>query len=154
MATENFEWVTFDNETVEQDLQDLDGAPANLDLDGRTVFFVLRHYSDAKVADTEATTNGTVATATLVPDMLSRSGTHSAEWRIEDGANDPTTLPKDDPLTGTVRPSVHDTDSVTDALPENRRVDTLYANEVVTDTISTNSGKLAVAGRLDVGNSD
>jgi hypothetical protein len=123
-----YEWVQGDHETVETDLTTLDGAPSDLDLTGRTVHFVLRHYTGAKVADKEASDSGTTATVELTPANLSRTSSHEAEWVITDGADDPTSLPKDEPISVDVRPSVDDDDNVADPLPEDGTVDVLTAN--------------------------
>jgi len=123
-----YNWVQNDHETVETDLNTLDGAPSGLDLTGRTVHFVLRHYTGAKVADKEASVSGTTATVELTPANLSRPSSHEAEWVITDGSDDPTTLPKDEPIDVDVRPSVDDDDNVAEPLPEDAEVDILTAN--------------------------
>ena len=122
------EWVQNDHETVETDLTTLNGASSDLDLSSRTVHYVLRHYSGAKVANKEATVNGTTATVELEPSNLSRKSSHKAEWVITEGADDPTTLPKDEPIPVHVRPSVDDGGDVAEPLLENGEVDTLTAN--------------------------
>jgi hypothetical protein len=68
-----YDWVQGDHETVETDLTTLNGAPSDLDLTGRTVHFVLRHYTGPKVADKEASDSGTTATVELTPANLSRT---------------------------------------------------------------------------------
>ena len=126
--TTSYEWVQNDHEAVETDLTTLNGAPSDLDLTGRTVHFVLRHYRGAKVADTEASVSGTTATVDLTSENLSRPNSHEAEWVITDGPDDPTTLPKGEPIEVDIRPSVDDDDNVAEPLPEDRTVDVLTAN--------------------------
>jgi len=122
------EWVQNDHETVETDLTTLDGAPSDLDLSGRTVHYVLRHYSGAIAANKEANVNGTTATVKLEPSNLSRKSSHKAEWIVTEGADDPTTLPKDEPIPVHVRPSVDDGGDVVKPPLKDGTVDTLTAN--------------------------
>jgi hypothetical protein len=123
-----YSWVQNDHETVETDLTALDGAPPHPDLEDRTVHFILRHYDGAKVADKQASVSGTTAMVELTPKNLSRPSSHEAEWVITDGPDDPTTLPKGEPIEIDVRPSVDDDDDVAAPLPEDETVDVLTAN--------------------------
>jgi hypothetical protein len=123
-----YEWVQNDHEEIETDLTTLDGAPRDLDLTGRKVNYVLRHYLGPKVADKEANVQGTTAKVELTPDNLSRTSKHMAEWVITGGEDDPTTLPKDGSIGAKVRASVDNGGNVAEPLVEDKTVDTLTVN--------------------------
>lgn len=131
-----YQWVQGDHEIVETDLTKLNGAPSNLDLTGRTVHFVLRHYNGVKVADKKATLNETTATVELTSSNLSRESSHKAEWVIVGGDDDPTTYPKDKPISVYVRSSVDDEDEVVKPPLRDGTIDVLTANGITGNLVS------------------
>jgi len=144
-----YNWVQGDYETVETDISNLDGAPDDLDLNDRTVNFILRHWNGAKVAHKEATIDGTTATVELTPDNLSLTKDHEAEWRITGGSDDPTTLPKDSPIEDiTVRSSVNAPDDVISTLAEDAEVDILTANGLTGSLVGGSTLTSLLSGNL------
>lgn len=130
----DYRLVLGDKQTISETLSHPDGSSP--DLSGRSVEFVMRHIpSGAKVVSEAATIDDAAAGSvsfTLSSGQTGRAGLHHAEWILTGGSEDPTTLPVEEPVSVYVREDVEGGDSVTEPIPENRTVDTLYANAVGT----------------------
>lgn len=114
---ENYQFVQGDRETISGRLIQ---NGSSIDLTGRSVTPVLVHEDDGRldlVGSLTIDTPGTGSiTLDLEPEDLGRAGTHALEFRVSGGADDPTTLPRDEPITLSVRESSTLIDTVANTL--------------------------------------
>lgn len=103
---ENYQFVQGDRETISGTLIQ---NGSSIDLTGRSVTPVLLHEDDGRLdlvgsLSIDTPGDGSI-TLHLEPEDLGRVGTHALEFRITGGEDDPTTVPRDEPITITVRES-------------------------------------------------
>lgn len=114
---ENYQFVQGDRETISGRLIQ---NGSSIDLTGRSVTPVLVHEDDGRLdlvgtLSIDTPGDGSI-TLNLEPEDLGRAGTHALEFRIAGGADDPTTLPRDEPITISVRESSTLIDTVANTL--------------------------------------
>lgn len=166
---ENYNFVQGDRETISGTLI---RNGSSIDLTGRSVTPVLVHEDDGRldlVGTLSIDTPGTGSiTLNLEQEDLGRTGEYELEFRIGGGADDPTTVPRDEPITITVRESnsliekVANTLSFTGGVSSafGRTGDVIarsgdYTVEQITNALSTQggtiTGSLGVTESLSVG---
>lgn len=103
---DRYRFVQGDRETISGTLTRNGSA---IDLTGRSVVPSLTHYADGRIDLAGSLTIDTAGqgeiTLSLEPEDLDRIGDHFLEFRITDGSDDPTTVPRDEPIPVVVRES-------------------------------------------------